>query len=231
MVYFVYMKLLRAKRNVIGVLIGFAIVFVGGIYVGVSEYQHNLVSAADGSTVTVGLSGASDTQPSDIDMGQFWQAYNLLKLHNMLLPDIRSMSCGPGGQILPRHQNWPESGPNRADLIGLNARNHYVTRDHLPPQESLRHGVHLIVVSPTWERRGNDTERRPRANRDGAAEAGATGSWSGAGNHQDHKELAAAAQLGPNVRERRPLPVSHGRHLVLRPKLKRNGSPPQQSRR
>ena len=81
MVYFVYMKLLRAKRNVIGVLIGFAIVFVGGIYVGVSEYQHNLVSAADGSTVTVGLSGASDTQPSDIDMGQFWQAYNLLNQH------------------------------------------------------------------------------------------------------------------------------------------------------
>jgi len=54
-----------------------AMVFLGGVYVGAYERGHNIVSAAvRASTVQIQLNSA--VQPSDIDMGQFWQAYKLL---------------------------------------------------------------------------------------------------------------------------------------------------------
>ena len=71
------MKMLRAKQKVIGMFFVLAVVFLGGIYIGVYERSNSIVSAADGvSTVRIQLDGA--VQPSDIDMGQFWQAYKLL---------------------------------------------------------------------------------------------------------------------------------------------------------
>ncbi|MEI7719918.1 MAG: S41 family peptidase [bacterium] len=72
------MKLLQTKQKVIGVLLALVGVFVGGIYVGVYQRAHSVVSAADSSTVNIDLNANSAVQPSDIDMGQFWQAYNLL---------------------------------------------------------------------------------------------------------------------------------------------------------
>ena len=58
-----------------GVLLALFFAFGGGVYMGVVERQQQVVSAAGGTT-TYAVSGI--TQPSDVDMTMFWEAYNLL---------------------------------------------------------------------------------------------------------------------------------------------------------
>ncbi len=72
MVYFSSMT--KTQLNAAGVLGAVVLAFSGGIFVGVSAWQRN-IAAASGSTTTV--LGAA-TQPQDVDMTQFWTAYNLL---------------------------------------------------------------------------------------------------------------------------------------------------------
>lgn len=62
----------KTKMKALGALGALVLAFIGGAYVGLSDRFHTSANAQ--TTVTVG----SSTQPSDVDMTQFWEAYQLL---------------------------------------------------------------------------------------------------------------------------------------------------------
>ncbi|MDO8518243.1 MAG: S41 family peptidase [bacterium] len=65
----------KTQLQAVGVLIALACAFGGGIYAGNTLRQQNVVSAASGTTT---FAVGSATQPQDVDMTQFWEAYSLL---------------------------------------------------------------------------------------------------------------------------------------------------------
>lgn len=65
----------KTQLQAVGILMALAFAFGGGIYAGDTRRQQNVVSAASGTTV---FAVHSATQPQDIDMTQFWEAYHLL---------------------------------------------------------------------------------------------------------------------------------------------------------
>ena len=62
----------KTKMKALGALTALVLAFGIGAYVGLSDRFHTPANAQ--TTITVG----STTQPADIDMSQFWQAYQLL---------------------------------------------------------------------------------------------------------------------------------------------------------
>ena len=54
------------------VILALCVAFIGGVYAGVAEQKNNIASAATVYAIS------SATQPSDVDMAQFWKAYQVL---------------------------------------------------------------------------------------------------------------------------------------------------------
>ncbi len=65
----------KARVQVVGV-IALVVVFGAGVWIGLSEHQTNSAQAQSTSTLSISIN--SNTPPVNIDMSQFWQAWNLL---------------------------------------------------------------------------------------------------------------------------------------------------------
>ncbi len=68
------------RKQVAGILLGLVFAFGFGLYMGVGARIGDIVSAQTGgstSTITI-VSANGSTQPANIDMSKFWQAWNML---------------------------------------------------------------------------------------------------------------------------------------------------------